>query len=263
MTETLTGAPARNYVGGEWRESATGETYEKRSPWRPSEVTGVYPASDAEDARAAIEAAREAFPGVVGASRRPAGRLLHEGGSGDRGARRAGRAGHDRRDGQADARGATGDAAGARRSCATRPARPGGRSARCTSRRSPTSGLHAASPARRRRRSSRPGTSRSRSRSGSSPRRSSTATRSSSSSATRRREPGSTSRSASPRPGCPPGVLNVAHRLRLEGRRGDRLEPGRAGDLVHGLGPGRDARCATRRRRATAASSSSSADTTR
>jgi alpha-ketoglutaric semialdehyde dehydrogenase len=63
MSETLTGTPARNYVGGEWRESARGETYEKRNPWRPSEVTGVYPASDAADAQAAIDAAREAFPG--------------------------------------------------------------------------------------------------------------------------------------------------------------------------------------------------------
>jgi acyl-CoA reductase-like NAD-dependent aldehyde dehydrogenase len=62
MSETLTGSPARNYVGGEWRESASGETYEKRNPWRPSEVTGVYPSSDAEDARAAIEAAQSAFP---------------------------------------------------------------------------------------------------------------------------------------------------------------------------------------------------------
>jgi alpha-ketoglutaric semialdehyde dehydrogenase len=62
MTDTMTGAPARNYVGGEWRESAAGETYEKHNPWRPSEVTGVYPASDADDARAAIDAAREAFP---------------------------------------------------------------------------------------------------------------------------------------------------------------------------------------------------------
>ncbi len=63
MTETVTGAPARNYVAGEWRESAAGQTYEKRNPWRPSRVTGVFPASTAEDARAAIEAAREAFPG--------------------------------------------------------------------------------------------------------------------------------------------------------------------------------------------------------
>jgi aldehyde dehydrogenase (NAD+) len=63
MSDTLTSSPARNYVGGEWRESASGETYEKRNPWRPSEVTGVYPSSDVEDARAAIEAARDAFPG--------------------------------------------------------------------------------------------------------------------------------------------------------------------------------------------------------
>jgi alpha-ketoglutaric semialdehyde dehydrogenase len=62
MTETVTSAPARNYIGGDWRESADGATYEKRNPWRPSVVTGVYAASDAEDARAAIEAAREAFP---------------------------------------------------------------------------------------------------------------------------------------------------------------------------------------------------------
>jgi aldehyde dehydrogenase (NAD+) len=63
MSETLTGSPARNYVGGEWRESAGGGTYEKRNPWRPSEVVGVYPASDADDARAAVEAAGEALPG--------------------------------------------------------------------------------------------------------------------------------------------------------------------------------------------------------
>ncbi len=62
MSETMTGTPTRNYVGGEWRESASGETYEKRNPWRPSEVTGIYPASDADDARAAIAAAHDAFP---------------------------------------------------------------------------------------------------------------------------------------------------------------------------------------------------------
>jgi aldehyde dehydrogenase (NAD+) len=63
MSETVTTTPARNYVGGEWRESESGESYEKRNPWRPSEVVGVYPASGAEDARAGIEAAREALPG--------------------------------------------------------------------------------------------------------------------------------------------------------------------------------------------------------
>ena len=45
MSDTLTGATGRNYVAGEWRDADTGDTYEKRSPWRPSEVTGVYQAS--------------------------------------------------------------------------------------------------------------------------------------------------------------------------------------------------------------------------
>jgi len=63
MSDTITRSPAKNYIGGEWRESASGENYEKRSPWRPSEVTGVYPASDVADGRAAIEAAGRAFAG--------------------------------------------------------------------------------------------------------------------------------------------------------------------------------------------------------
>ncbi|MCS7006387.1 MAG: aldehyde dehydrogenase family protein [Gaiellaceae bacterium] len=62
MSDIVTTRPARNYVGGEWSESASGETYEKLNPWRPSERTGVYQASSAEDVEAAIAAAREAFP---------------------------------------------------------------------------------------------------------------------------------------------------------------------------------------------------------
>jgi alpha-ketoglutaric semialdehyde dehydrogenase len=62
VAETLTRSPGLNYIEGEWRESAGGETYEKRNPWRPSEVVGVYAASDAEDARAAVASAAEAFP---------------------------------------------------------------------------------------------------------------------------------------------------------------------------------------------------------
>ena len=38
MTEMLIAAPAKNFVGGEWRETLSGETYEKHNPWRPSEV---------------------------------------------------------------------------------------------------------------------------------------------------------------------------------------------------------------------------------
>ena len=62
MSDTLTTTTAKNYVGGDWRDSASGESYEKRNPWRPSQVTGVFQASDAADGRAAVEAAGEAFP---------------------------------------------------------------------------------------------------------------------------------------------------------------------------------------------------------
>ena len=59
---TLTQTPARNYVGGDWQAAGSGETYEKRNPWRPSDVVGVFQASGAEDARAAVAAAATAFP---------------------------------------------------------------------------------------------------------------------------------------------------------------------------------------------------------
>src|SRR6478735_1990256 len=54
--------PFANFVGGEWRQSASGKTYEKRGPWRPSEAIGDFPASSAEDVGAAVEAAAAAFP---------------------------------------------------------------------------------------------------------------------------------------------------------------------------------------------------------
>src|SRR3954469_10647740 len=51
-----------NYVGGEWRASLSGRTYEKRNPARPSEVVGEFPASGEDDVEAAVEAAAAAFP---------------------------------------------------------------------------------------------------------------------------------------------------------------------------------------------------------
>jgi len=63
MTETVSATTARDFIGGSWSEGESGETYEKRNPWRPDEVTGVYAASTADDAIAAVEAAVEAFPG--------------------------------------------------------------------------------------------------------------------------------------------------------------------------------------------------------
>ena len=62
MTETLIRTPARNYVGGEWREADSGGTYEKHDPWRPSEMTGVFQASGVADVHAAVQAAASAFP---------------------------------------------------------------------------------------------------------------------------------------------------------------------------------------------------------
>jgi len=62
MTEIMSATAAKNFVGGEWTESEAGETYEKRNPWRPSEVTGVFAASTADDAKAAVEVALGAFP---------------------------------------------------------------------------------------------------------------------------------------------------------------------------------------------------------
>src|SRR5919201_1480946 len=51
-----------NYVGGEWRPSGSGRTYEKRNPWRPSEIVGEFPSSGEDDVNAAVEAAAAAFP---------------------------------------------------------------------------------------------------------------------------------------------------------------------------------------------------------
>ena len=66
MTEVLE-APARpafaNFVGGEWRPSLSGQTYEKRNPMHPSETIGEFPASGEADVEAAVSAAAAAFPG--------------------------------------------------------------------------------------------------------------------------------------------------------------------------------------------------------
>ncbi|MGH3018096.1 MAG: aldehyde dehydrogenase family protein [Gaiellaceae bacterium] len=63
MSEVLE-APARpafaNFVGGAWVESLSGETYEKRGPWRPSEPIGSFPSSGEADVDRAVRAARDA-----------------------------------------------------------------------------------------------------------------------------------------------------------------------------------------------------------
>src|SRR4051795_9659201 len=66
MTE-LVDAPARpaglNYVGGEWVPSASGDTYAKQNPMRPSETVGEFASSSEEDVERAVAAAEGAFRG--------------------------------------------------------------------------------------------------------------------------------------------------------------------------------------------------------
>ncbi len=77
MSEVLE-APARpafaNFVGGTWEESASGETYEKHGPWRPSEPIGAFPASGQADVDRAVAAAKDAFPAWAGSACGPARR---------------------------------------------------------------------------------------------------------------------------------------------------------------------------------------------
>src|SRR3954469_5906063 len=58
MADTMT-APA-NFIAGEWRPSAAGNTYEKRNPARPDELVGEFPSSTREDVDLAVQAAEDA-----------------------------------------------------------------------------------------------------------------------------------------------------------------------------------------------------------
>ena len=51
----------RNFIGGEWVESATGRTFENRNPANTDELIGTFQDSNAEDVERAVKAAHEAF----------------------------------------------------------------------------------------------------------------------------------------------------------------------------------------------------------
>ncbi|MDX1421193.1 MAG: aldehyde dehydrogenase family protein, partial [Rubricoccaceae bacterium] len=53
----------QNYIGGEWRDAASGETFEDRNPTQQSDLIGRCPKSSADDVNAAVEAARAAYDG--------------------------------------------------------------------------------------------------------------------------------------------------------------------------------------------------------
>jgi acyl-CoA reductase-like NAD-dependent aldehyde dehydrogenase len=75
--QATTESAASNLIGGEWVASASGRTYEKPNPARPSEVVGPFPLSGEEDVNAAVEAAAGAFPGWRGTPAAGRGAVLN------------------------------------------------------------------------------------------------------------------------------------------------------------------------------------------
>jgi len=53
----------KNYIGGQWVEASSGETFESINPANTSEVIGLFQRSRTEDVVRAIDAAHAAFPG--------------------------------------------------------------------------------------------------------------------------------------------------------------------------------------------------------
>jgi acyl-CoA reductase-like NAD-dependent aldehyde dehydrogenase len=51
----------KNFINGEWVESKSGETFENRNPANTDEVVGVFQKSNADDVKAAVDAAAEAY----------------------------------------------------------------------------------------------------------------------------------------------------------------------------------------------------------
>jgi len=51
----------KNFIGGEWVDSFSGETFENRNPANWDEIVGVFPKSNEEDVNQAVKAARKAF----------------------------------------------------------------------------------------------------------------------------------------------------------------------------------------------------------
>src|ERR671924_2376776 len=51
----------KNLIGGQWVESATGQTFENRNPADTRDIVGIFQDSDERDVKAAVEAAQRAY----------------------------------------------------------------------------------------------------------------------------------------------------------------------------------------------------------
>jgi acyl-CoA reductase-like NAD-dependent aldehyde dehydrogenase len=67
----------RNFIGGEWVASSSGETIEVRNPADTDDVVGTVPSSTVADVRAAIGAAKDAFPKWAALTGPERGRILY------------------------------------------------------------------------------------------------------------------------------------------------------------------------------------------
>jgi len=61
VTATTTATTYGNYIAGEWRPAASGDTMENRSPANTADLIGNFASSDKSDVEAAIVAAQEAY----------------------------------------------------------------------------------------------------------------------------------------------------------------------------------------------------------
>ena len=60
MSDILTGAPAANFIAGQWVPSRSASVDERRSPCGPSDTLGRRRSADCDDVAAAVAAAVEA-----------------------------------------------------------------------------------------------------------------------------------------------------------------------------------------------------------
>ena len=72
MAETFS-----NFIGGQWVQASSGQTFTTRNPANIDEEVGTYPKCDASDARQAIEAAAEAQPRWAGVPAPKRGEILY------------------------------------------------------------------------------------------------------------------------------------------------------------------------------------------
>ncbi len=63
VTQTSRATICPNYINGQWVESRSGKTVERRNPANHSDLLGLSPLSSREEIRQAVEAARGALPG--------------------------------------------------------------------------------------------------------------------------------------------------------------------------------------------------------